>query len=136
MLFFKEHKFIAALLVISVAVIVVGCLLIASSTPPSALPATTDDENAKTVAAMSLIADLAEQQLREQQQEQDAQELQQAKALTALGDIKPQASLDRVAALNGRIPDEGSDDWCEVMMVKDAQDWTLDEQALFAKQCL
>ncbi|QEY14410.1 DUF3012 domain-containing protein [Cellvibrio sp. KY-YJ-3] len=53
-----------------------------------------------------------------------------------VGDIKPQESLDRVAALNGRIPEVGSDDWCEVMMVKDAKDWTEDEQSLFAKHCL
>lgn len=77
---------------------------------------------------MNLVAEIAQQELKAQQSNQQM--------VQTVGDIKPQESLDRVAALNGRIPEVGSDDWCEVMMVKDAKDWTEDEQSLFAKHCL
>lgn len=129
MSFLREHKLLVALLMLSVLVLGIGLFMIQSTnnTPVQKTEQLTDEQE-KTIAAMNLMADIAEQELKTQQSNQQTAQ--------TVGDIKPQASLDRVAALNGRVPDIGTDDWCEVMMVKDAKDWTLDEQSLFAKHCL
>lgn len=133
MSFFREQKLLVALLLISLLVLGAGIFMI-QITEEQAQQHTEQqavqqlDEQAKAVAAMNLMADIAEQELKGQQQPQPA--------VQGIADIKPQESIDRVAALNGRVPDVGSDDWCEVMMVKDAKDWTVDEQSLFAKHCL
>lgn len=129
MSFFREQKLLAAILILSFLVLGVGLCMVQLTKEQTKVEAEQQlvDEHAKTIAVMSLMAEVAEQELAEQQGQV---------ALQGVGDIKPQESIDRVAALNGRVPDIGSDDWCEVMMVKDAKDWTLDEQSLFAKHCL
>lgn len=126
---FREQKLLATLLIFSVVVLGVGLFMIQSiNKTPEQQTEQLADEQQKTIAAMNLMAEIAEQELKAQQSSQQP--------VKTVGDIKPQKSLDRVAALNGRVPEIGTDDWCEVMMVKDAKDWTLDEQSLFAKHCL
>lgn len=127
--FFREQKILTALLVLSFLVIVAGLLMVNYTNKNISTVAAQEVEQVQgTVSAMHTIARIAEEEL-------------QASKVTAaevgsFGDIKPQESLDRVAALNGRIPDVGTDDWCEVMMVKDANAWTKEEQALFAQHCI
>lgn len=126
---FREQKLLATLLIFSVVVLGVGLFMIQSiNKTPEQQTEQLADEQQKTIAAMNLMAEIAEQELKAQQSSQQP--------VKTVGDIKPQESLDRVAALNGRVPEIGTDDWCEMMMVKDAKDWTLDEQSLFAKHCL
>ncbi|UUA73519.1 MULTISPECIES: DUF3012 domain-containing protein [unclassified Cellvibrio] len=126
---FREQKFLVILLILSVLVLGLGLFMIQSTNKKSEQQTKQlVNEQEKTVAAMNLVAEIAQQELKAQQSNQQM--------VQTVGDIKPQESLDRVAALNGRIPEVGSDDWCEVMMVKDAKDWTEDEQSLFAKHCL
>lgn len=126
---FREQKFLVILLILSVLVLGLGLFMIQSTNKKSEQQTEQlVNEQEKTVAAMNLVAEIAQQELKAQQSNQQM--------VQTVGDIKPQESLDRVAALNGRIPEVGSDDWCEVMMVKDAKDWTEDEQSLFAKHCL
>jgi hypothetical protein len=133
--FFREQKMLVALLAVSVLVILAGLIMIqytqhqdeqslVNSTEVLAESAQVE----KTIATMNTIAEMAGQQLENSKQPQTSG--------AAVGDTKPQASLDRVAALNGRIPDVGSDDWCEVMMVKDDSAWTTNEQEIFATHCL
>lgn len=128
--FFKEHKVLVGLVVLSFAVLIVGLFMLQQPTHQnndSSQKNTMQSENDKIVEKMNSIADMAEQELKQQQ----------APLPTAvIPDIKPQASIDHVAALNGRIPEVGTEDWCEVMMVKDANKWTAEEQSLFAKHCL
>lgn len=126
---FREQKFLVILLILSVLVLGLGLFMIQSTNKKSEQQTEQlVNEQEKTVAAMNLVAEIAQQELKAQQSNQQM--------VQTVGDIKPQESLNRVAALNGRIPEVGSDDWCEVMMVKDAKDWTEDEQSLFAKHCL
>lgn len=126
---FREQKLLVILLIFSVLVLGLGLFMIQSTNKKSEQQTEQlVNEQEKTVAAMNLVAEIAQQELKAQQSNQQM--------VQTVGDIKPQESLDRVAALNGRIPEVGSDDWCEVMMVKDAKDWTEDEQSLFAKHCL
>lgn len=129
--FFREEKFLATLLVLSFLVILAGLIMIQYTNKKAAEVAVAAQEAEQvqtTIDTMNVIAGIAEQELQESASNETA--------VNPVDDVKPQESLDRVAALNGHVPEVGSDDWCEVMMVKDAKDWTTDEQSLFAKNCI
>lgn len=129
--FFREQKFLAALLVLSFLVILAGLIMIQYTNKKAAEAAVATQEAQQvqtTIDTMNVIAGIAEQELQESASN-DA-------PVNQVGDVKPKESLDRVAALNGRVPEVGSDDWCEVMMVKDADAWTKEEQDIFAQRCL
>lgn len=129
--FFREQKFLATLLVLSFLVILAGLIMIQYTNKKAAETAVAAQEAQQvqtTIDTMNVIAGIAEQELQESASNEAP--------VNPVGDVKPQESLDRVAALNGRIPEVGSDDWCEVMMVKDADAWTKEEQDIFAQRCL
>lgn len=129
--FFREQKFLAALLTLSLLVILAGFIMIHYTNKKAAEAAITAQESAQvqiTIDTMNVIAGLAEQELQESASNEAL--------VNPVSDVKPQESLDRVAALNGRVPEVGSDDWCEVMMVKDADAWTKEEEDIFAQRCL
>lgn len=129
--FFREQKIVTALLVLSILIILAGLIMVHHTNKKAAEAAIAAEQTARaqaTVDTMNTIAGLAEQELQESKADQASQ--------NSIADVKPQASLDHVEALNGRIPDAGSEDWCEVMMVKDADAWTEEEQKIFAKNCL
>ena len=135
--FFREQKLLAGLLLVSILVIVVGAIMIqynknaVQSAPINTqvnMQVSAQEQTAQDVVeAMTTIATVAGQEL---------QNSQAAAPQPAVGDNIPQSSVDHVAALNGRIPEEGSNDWCEVMMVKPSSEWAASEQELFAKHCL
>ena len=122
MTFFREQKLIAALLLGSLLVLLAGVGLIVHSKKVA-------KEAAQAEAAMQRLNTIAKSA---------SEELQQTVvyADVPITDVKPEDSQAKVSALNGRVPDPGSEDWCEVMMVKDAKEWTTDEQSLFAKNCI
>ncbi len=122
MTFFREQKLIAALLFGSVLVLLLGIGLILYSENSAKDVAKTTT----SVQRLNAIAEDASQQLQQTIAHPDV----------PISDVKPEESIARVSALNGRIPDIGSDDWCEVMMVKNAKDWTEEEQSIFAKNCI
>lgn len=129
--FFREQKFLATLLVLSFVVILAGSIMIQHTnkkTAETAVAAQEAQQVQTTIDTMTVIAGIAEQELQESASNEAP--------ANPVGDVKPQESLDRVAALNGRAPEVGSDDWCEVMMVKDADAWTKEEQDIFAQRCL
>lgn len=131
-LFFREHKLLIVLLVLSLFVLLLGVLMIQSETKKATVANEQEQADAaQVIATMNLMAEMAEQELQSQQSNQQA-----GNSPVAMPDMKPQESIDRVAALKGVMPKVGTDDWCEVMMVKDAAKWTPEEQSLFAKHCL
>lgn len=132
--FFREQKLLAALLLVSILVILAGLIMIqyskniegsASSKVEEA--AVEDKETQALVDTMAVIATMADQKLQETQAPSDS---------PSMGDNIPQSSIDHVAALNGRVPEVGSNDWCEVMMVKKANEWTEEEKVIFAQNCI
>lgn len=132
--FFREQKLLTVLLLVSAVVIIAGLIMIQYSKNIDSSPELTvqvpsvQEQNAQAVVdTMTAIAGMAEQQLNEPQTSAES---------PVMSDNIPQSSIDHVAALNGRTPDVGSNDWCEVMMVKKANEWTKEEQALFAKNCI
>lgn len=129
--FFRKQKLLAALLVLSFLVILMGLIMIQYTNKKATETAVAEQEAEQvqaTLDTMNIIAGIAEQELQESASNQAP--------VNPVGDVKPQESVDRVAALNGRIPDVGSDDWCELMMVKDADAWTKEEQEVFAQRCI
>lgn len=128
--FFREQKLLAVLLMTSLLVIIAGAIMIqySNSITEPAEAARQEQKAQDVVGAMTAVASMAGQELQNSQ-------ASEAKAIP-VGDVIPQESLDHVAALNGRIPEVGSNDWCEVMMVKKASEWTKEEQDTFAKHCL
>lgn len=127
--FFREQKFLAVLLLLSILVIVAGLIMIQYSKNIKGVDeaAMTEQKAQVVVDTMTVIANMAGQEL---------QDSQSSNTAPAIIDNIPQSSIDHVAALNGRVPEVGSNDWCEVMMVKKADEWTKEEQELFAKNCL
>ena len=132
--FFREQKLLTALLLVSVLVIITGLIMIQFSNKNESAATSGQSEQAapqinaqSVVDTMTVIANMADQQLQETQASNNA---------PLMGDNIPQSSIDHVAALNGRTPEVGSNDWCEVMMVKKADEWTKEEQAIFAQKCI
>ena len=117
--FVREHKWLALLLVLSLAVILAGIFMIKQANQQQA-------EQQGQVDRLNAIATQATQGL--------LQTLGHSQE--PIGDIIPEESLAKVQAMNGAVPAEGTEDWCEWMMVKDADSWSQEEQALFAKHCI
>lgn len=51
-------------------------------------------------------------------------------------DFTPESAKEKVANMQNKNPESGSEDWCEVMMVKPDTEWTQEEQRIFARNCL
>jgi hypothetical protein len=51
-------------------------------------------------------------------------------------DIIPDESKQKVERMSNKNPELGSEDWCELLMVKPGKDWSQEDQANFAKHCL
>jgi hypothetical protein len=120
--FFREQKLLTGLLLGSLLVLLLGVVLIIYSNNAAKEAAQTE----ATLQRLNVIANSASEELQKTVVYADV----------PITDVKPEDSVAKVSALNGRIPEEGSADWCEVMMVKDAKDWTKEEQSLFAKNCI
>ncbi len=132
--FFREQKLLAALLLVSILVILAGLIMIqysknieGSASSKVEETAAEDKEAQALVDTMAVIATMADQKLQETQAPSDA---------PSMGDNIPQSSIDHVAGLNGHVPEVGSNDWCEVMMVKKANEWTEEEKVIFAQNCI
>ncbi len=122
MTFFREQKLLTALLLGSLLVLLLGVGLIIYSNNAAKEAAQAE----ATLQRLNVIANSASEELQKTVVYSDV----------PITDVKPEDSVAKVSALNGRVPEEGSADWCEVMMVKDAKDWTKEEQSLFAKNCI
>ncbi len=51
-------------------------------------------------------------------------------------DLIPDESKQKVNRMANKNPELGSEDWCELLMVKPGKDWSQADQANFAKHCL
>lgn len=120
--FFREQKLLASLLLGSLLVLLLGVGLVIYSKNAAKEAAQAE----ATLQRLNTIANNASEQLQQTVVYSDV----------PIADMKPQNSIAKVSALNGRTPEVGSDDWCEVMMIKDAKDWSKEEQSLFAKNCI
>lgn len=121
--FFREQKLISIIVIASFLILLVGVALIYNNQ----LKANTAKKEQAQLNAMQNIAVMAAQELQQTATQSPSQ---------PIADIKPAESIAKVASFNGNVPEVGTEDWCEWMMVKDSKEWTPDEQALFAKHCI
>lgn len=115
----REHKWLVVLMVLSVSVIGVGIFMIHLA-------------NNKQQSEQAQLHELNEMA------KQAAAELEKTVAYpdVPIPDVIPAESVAKVEAMNGQIPEAGSEDWCELMMTKESKEWTQDEQSQFAQHCI
>lgn len=119
----KEQKWTLILLMTSIIVLAVGVVMVV--TKANAPVKQSVDDVSRTFDVMSQIAASAEA------------ELQGTTDVNAGLNIDvPQEVKDRVSALDGKISEQGSEEWCDWMMLKASPEWTETEQQLFAQSCL
>ncbi|QEI12399.1 DUF3012 domain-containing protein [Cellvibrio japonicus] len=117
--FVREHKWLVIVMLASVLVIIAGLLTISYTNKQQAA-------QIQELQRLDQIAKEATQTLLDTA----------AHAEEPIEDVIPQESVEKVKAMNGQAPAQGSEDWCHWMMVKDADSWTLEEQSLFARHCI
>lgn len=122
----REHKLLLILVVISLLVIVAGVLVIKKSNRAAENQAQQQAQQQAQIHSLNKIAEQAQAQLVATAANTDV----------PIEDVKPEASVARAKALEGKTPDVGSDDWCELMMAKNADDWTEEERSQFAQHCI
>ncbi|HTF95689.1 MAG TPA: DUF3012 domain-containing protein [Cellvibrio sp.] len=120
--FFRENKLIAALFIVSFLVILLGVVLLMYSRQQVAKQAREEAQ----MQSLNKIANEAKAQLMQTVAHPDV----------PITDVVPEGSVEKVAAMKDKNPEAGTDDWCEVMMVKPSKEWTPDEQQTFAKNCI
>ncbi len=123
MSFIREHKTLVILMVLSVLVIVAGLWMVQSA-----------NQQQQQQADIDRLGRLADQAHNELQKTRVYSDVPIADMVPA--DIVPADSLQKVQAMAGKVPELGSEAWCELMMVKEADTWTEAEQALFAQRCI
>jgi GTP1/Obg family GTP-binding protein len=119
MSFVREHKWLVVVVVLSLITIGSGLFLIKQS----------EHQQQYEQEQIDLYNRIAKEA---------AQNLMQTVAHTDqhIEDIIPAESVAKVNALNGKIPEVGSEDWCELMMTKDSNVWNQEEQSQFAQHCI
>lgn len=124
MSFVREHKWLLILVVISLMAIGVGVFFIKQTEYQQQ-----QDQKLQDQKQLDLYNQMATQA---------AQNLMETVAHNeqSIDDIIPESSLAKVKAMEGKIPETGTEDWCELMMTKNADAWTEDEQAQFAQHCI
>jgi hypothetical protein len=129
--FFHANKLICALLVASMLVLLAGIIMIniTNSTAPQTASPVEAPTAAEQLAAYQSLANNAAAEL-------ETSRAAAAGAKVTIGDMKPEFYAQQVAALNGEKAEVGSEGWCALMMIKDADDWTKSEHQLFAQHCL
>ncbi len=118
----REHKLLVALVIISLLVIIAGVLQIKKSNHKAEV----DAQQQAQLYSLTKIAEQAQAQLRATAVDTDA----------PLQDVIPEDSLAKAKAMEGKAAEIGSDDWCELMMAKNADDWTEEERSQFAQHCI
>lgn len=119
----KEQKWTLILLMVSVIVLAIGVVMVVSkANEPIQQPV---DEVSKTFDVMTQIAASAEAEL-----------IESTDVNAGLRVQVPQAVKDRVSAMNGQEPEQGTEAWCDWMMLKESADWKETEQVVFAQSCL
>jgi hypothetical protein len=121
MSFVREHKWFFMLIAVSIIVIVLGFIMVKKSKDQQE-----QQEEQQKLQILNDIANKAVADLKNTVATSDV----------LIDDIIPAESLAKVNALNGKIPETGSDDWCELMMIKDGNTWTQEEQSQFAQHCI
>lgn len=121
--FFRNNKLLISLFAASLLVVCTGAITVGYFNHQAQQTAFANEQ----VRRISGITAQAEQQLQATLVNNSSE---------AIADVIPAASVARVAAVNEHEVVVGSADWCEMRMVKPADEWTLEDQQTFARHCI
>lgn len=130
----NSKYFLASVIGLSVVVIVIGVFIVKHANEQALIHS--------QQTAVTPVEDSSQEIVQQfQQLAASAQtELAASKAgvtqLPEAMDLIPDASKEKVERMTNKNPELGSEDWCEILMVKPSSDWSKDDQANFAKHCL
>lgn len=131
----NSKYFLSSVIGLSILVILVGVILVKNANDQATLYAQeqaskqrAEQLDSNTLDQLTAIAAQAQAELEATQ----SAELGAPKKLNFATD-ESQKKVDKMLNKN---PEKGSEDWCEIMMVKPDTQWTKEEQGVFAENCL
>jgi Protein of unknown function (DUF3012) len=126
----NSKYFMAIVIGLSILVIIVGILMIKQANEQALIHAEKQksQEANITLEQFELIATQAAAELKASQSTESGP--------PAKMDFASDATREKVANMTNKNPEQGTEDWCELMMVKPDAEWTKEEQGIFAKHCL
>lgn len=133
----NSKYFLSTVIGLSILVIIVGVLMVKHANDRAAVYADKQkqlveqqpsQEDDVLIKELELIAKQAEAELKASQSADSG--------LPAKMDFTTDENRKKVADMKNKNPAQGTEDWCELMMVKPDADWTEAEQGIFAKNCL
>lgn len=136
----NSKYFLTAVIGISILVIIIGLLIVKNANEQAIVYA----EQQKIIATKKAITeqestdDIVNQLERlaaSAQAELDASKSSSTQPLENL-DFVPEESRKKVAAMVNKNPKIGSEDWCELLMVRPGKEWSEQDHRDFAKHCL
>jgi len=132
----NSKYFLSSVIGLSILVIIVGVLLVKHANEQAVVYA----EQQKEIAKQQINSEDDVLKKFELMAAQAAAELKAAQSTEsgppAKIDFTPESSKEKVSSMKNKNPETGSEDWCEVMMVKPDTEWTKEEQGVFARSCL
>lgn len=133
----NSKYFLATVIGLSILVIIVGVLMIKHANEQAVVYAgeqrkllekQQSQDTDTTLKQFELIAAQAEAELKASKSTESGP--------PAKMDFASDMTREKVANMTNKNPEQGTNDWCEVMMVKPDAEWTKEEQGIFAKHCL
>ena len=135
----NSKYFLAAVIGLSVIVIIVGVLMVKNANEQAIIYAEQQKIAAQKIATEQEPTDDLVKQL-EQLAASAQADLEASKSrdsqLPKDLDFVPEVSKQKVNAMVNKNPDIGSEDWCELLMVKPGKEWSEQDHRDFAKHCL
>ncbi len=133
----NSKYFLTIVVGLSILVIIIGVLMVKHANHQAMIHAEQKklaieqqglQEDDKLINQFQLIAAQAEVELKASQSNQSGP--------PAKMDFTSEITRKKVAEMTDKNPIQGTEDWCDLMMVKADADWTKEEQGIFAKNCL
>jgi hypothetical protein len=124
----NSKYFLTTVIGLSILVLIIGVLLVKNANEQAVIyeqqkQAQVDDDPMAKINAMAAQAEM---------------ELKAAQS-TETGMPKKidfTESAESLSSLQSKNPEQGTEDWCKLMMTKPDTDWTPEENGIFAKHCL
>lgn len=137
MKFLSSTKFLIILMALSALVIAVGLWMVQRALDQQPLsPAAASGQ----AASQSIGATEQDEQVQLQQIAEEAEALLRESIQPPEGPVALELSREHQAELQARfkdaIPEVGSADWCEYMMIKPNAEWTDIDKGHFARNCI
>lgn len=133
----NSKYFLSTIIGLSILVIIIGVLMVKRANEQTAVYAEQQKQSADQQGSQEDDAMIQEFELIAKQAEATLKASRSPDSgLPAKMDFTTDENRKKVADMKNKTPVQGTEDWCEVMMIKPDADWTEAEQGIFAKNCL